>query len=209
MIRHRPYGSEHPYATTNDQRVPSSPVAGESVVLGVAAANTVTNVSCEWTADNGTTTTTTLTLTPVDNTALDPADAGGEGHLAVAQAKAARGTSRSWQVRTPELLPHTSYRYRFTARKTDGAQRRSRVYTVTPSQWSPDPAGSTLTIDTDRILPDSIQWRRDVNGVNRVRFDLRLDPDEHVVRIRRTIRPPRPTRAHPRRGGVRTIQIPR
>ena len=34
MITHRPYGVEHPYATSPDQRVPVLPMAGESVTAG-------------------------------------------------------------------------------------------------------------------------------------------------------------------------------
>ncbi|SDO57641.1 Galactose mutarotase-like [Nakamurella panacisegetis] len=182
MIRHRPFGSEHPYATTDDQRVPALPLSEESVTLRVAAADSVESIRCEWTADDGhSVETVTLDLAPVDTAEINLAEAGGEGHLAVAQAKAARGSSRSWRVETPELRPHTRYRYRFTARNTAGGQRRSRIYTVTPSDWSTDPAGSTLTVDTDRLVPGSIRWRRDADGVNRVRFDLRLEPDEHVV----------------------------
>ena len=37
LVNHRPYGLEHPYATSLDQRVPVQPLDGESVRLGVQA----------------------------------------------------------------------------------------------------------------------------------------------------------------------------
>src|ERR1044072_7959831 len=51
MIRHRPYGSGHPYATTEDQRVPAWPMDGEAVELRVRASAKVVSVVCEWATD--------------------------------------------------------------------------------------------------------------------------------------------------------------
>ncbi|MEU8270884.1 hypothetical protein AB0B89_27460, partial [Sphaerisporangium sp. NPDC049002] len=53
MIRHRPTGSGHPYATTEDQRVPAFPVDGDPLELRVRAAPSVRSVVCEWTVDGG------------------------------------------------------------------------------------------------------------------------------------------------------------
>src|SRR3546814_16479560 len=47
MIRHRPYGSGHPYSVDTEQRFPVDPVAGQPVRLGVRTSATVTRVECE------------------------------------------------------------------------------------------------------------------------------------------------------------------
>ena len=51
MIKHRPHGIEHPYATSPDQRVPVLPLAGETVRLGVLAPD-VETVTCEFVLGN-------------------------------------------------------------------------------------------------------------------------------------------------------------
>ena len=47
MIRHKPFGSGHPYVDDTDQRSPSHPVAGEPVTLGVRTSPELTDVICE------------------------------------------------------------------------------------------------------------------------------------------------------------------
>ena len=184
MIRHRPYGSEHPYATTPDQRIPAQPEVGEPVTLGVAAAPTVRTITCQWTDTDSTGAETTIEL-PLQPAQVDAADAaahaGGEGHLAAAQAKAQSSGGGSWQVTTPPLQANHRYSYTFHATTADGRQRRTRRYPVDPLQWSLDPQGSELTVPTDRLIPGSVRWRRGATGVDRVRFALRLLPGEHVV----------------------------
>ena len=184
MIRHRPYGSEHPYATTADQRIPAQPAVGDTVLLGVAAAPAVTTITCRWTetTTDGESTTQELPLQPVAPAADElSAHAGGEGHLAAAQAKAQRSGGQSWQATTSPLQADRRYSYQFLASGVDGAQRRSRVYTVDPVHWSTDGQGSKLTVPSDRLIPGSVEWRRSATGVDRVRFALQLQPDEHVV----------------------------
>ncbi|QNK81601.1 TIM-barrel domain-containing protein [Nakamurella sp. PAMC28650] len=184
MIRHRPYGSEHPYAATPDQRTPTIPEIGQQVTLGVLAAANVTAVTCLWTEQHpdGTTTTTELPLSPhlPEATALAE-HTGGDGHLATAQAQSDQQGGHPWQVNSPPIGDHVRYSYRFRSVNEHGATRQSRSHTIEPVQWSPQALGSTLSIDTDRLIDDSISWRRSVNGVDRVRFALRLEPGERVV----------------------------
>lgn len=183
MIRHRPFGSEHPYATTLDQRVPADPEAGQQVELRVAAAPAVTAIVCHWTTERGEhTDTVELVLTPAATT-TDAAHSGGAGHLAAAQAAADRTTSRPWTVATPALQADATYSYRFTATTKAGAQRRTRSYRFAPATWTGDDA-ATLTLTgpaAARLIPDSIRLRCNADGVDRVRFALRLQPGEHVV----------------------------
>ncbi len=183
MIRHRPFGSEHPYAYTADQRIPPRPEAGETVLLGVTAAAAVTAVTCRWTVhtDNGDTT-VDLDFQPADPDGNpSAAHAGGEGHLAAAQAQAGRSGGRPWQVRTPSLDAGTRYSYYFVATGQDGVSRRTRSFAVSPSQWQASAPGSELVLESDWLLPGSVRWRVSPDGVDRVRFALRLEPAEHVV----------------------------
>jgi len=96
MITHRPYGLEHPYAHSADQRVPVLPLAGETCRLGVTAAPEVVAVHCEWEGRP-------LAMRPREVDAADAAAlAGGEGHLAEAQAGMLEADG-SWTVVTPAL----------------------------------------------------------------------------------------------------------
>ncbi len=183
MIRHRPFGSEHPYAYTADQRIPPRPEVGETVLLGVTAAAAVTAVTCRWTThtDNGDHT-DDLDLQPADPAGDQlAAHAGGEGHLAAAQAQAGRSGGRPWQVRTPPLEARTRSSYYFVAVGQDGSTRRTRTFSVSPLQWTTSAPGSELVTTSVRLLPGSVRWRVGADGVDRVRFALRLQPGEHVV----------------------------
>src|SRR5437868_7424190 len=100
MISHRPFGSGHPYATTEDQRVPARPADGEAMELRVKASAKVCEVVCEWVTDGGEP--LLIPLTRAGSPAESEAVVDG-GHLAAAQARAARDASGSWSVTTPAL----------------------------------------------------------------------------------------------------------
>ncbi|TKK85384.1 glycoside hydrolase family 31 [Herbidospora galbida] len=162
MIRHRPYGSGHPYAETEDQRVPALPLDGQPVELRVRSS--AAEVVCEW---NG----ADLPMTPL-YTGEGPVVTDG-GHLAAAQAKAARAASGSWTVTTPPLVSGDRYRYRF---REPG--RTSRWFEVSAARWLPGKIGVS---GTDRVVPGSAEWLVDADGPRRVRFAVRLAPDDHLV----------------------------
>ena len=61
MIRHRPFGSGHPYSVDTEQRSPVDPIAGEPVILGVRTSSDVAAVSVEIERDGAT---ETLQLSP-------------------------------------------------------------------------------------------------------------------------------------------------
>ncbi|NLF06230.1 MAG: glycoside hydrolase family 31, partial [Actinomycetales bacterium] len=194
-IRHRPAGTGHPYATSPDQRVPLRPAAGEPVRLGLTldtpprkpedplpeGGPMIVSARCEWVDGE---TTTTLELAPATISADDAAAlAGGDGHLAEAQAAVA-GADGGWAVTTPALEAGRSYRYRFTAELSDGTSPATDWFDVSAGEWVPD-AGE-LVLDGapslgDRLVPGSGAWFRDATGVHRVRFALRLESSEHVV----------------------------
>ncbi|WP_214325542.1 glycoside hydrolase family 31 protein [Nonomuraea sediminis] len=216
MIRHRPFGSGHPYAETEDQRVPAQPLDGETLELRVRASPKVTAVTCEWLETGD----TEANNAPANNAAASEARASeatlpavvlslrrvgeegdggarrnvvGEeeaaagsrsventvdgGHLAGAQARAARAQAGAWRVTTPPLSAGKRYRYRFTETDADGARRTTRWFEVTAASWG-DSGGK---LHGERIVPGSVRWLSDGDRVLRVRFEIALEPDEHVV----------------------------
>jgi 1,3-alpha-isomaltosidase len=160
MITHRPYGVEHPYATSPDQRVAVLPLAGETVRLGVLA--DADAVLCEF--DGGKIPMSRATLAEADAGAL----AGGEGHLSAAQAGALGGED-GWSVESPVLEAGRTYRYRFHA---DG--ETTGWFEVSPAWWTSEPVGSAAGVDR-------VEWLVSDAGVHRARFTLPLAPGEHVV----------------------------
>lgn len=179
LLTHRPFGVEHPYASSSDQRLPVRPLAGEEVRLGVVAAEGVTAVNCEWAATD-TDGPVHLELRPGQVAAADAAAlAGGDGHLAAAQA-AALAEDGAWTTTSPAVTSPVRYRFHATAGERT---ETTGWFDVLPTRWVAD--GGELTFDgapsTERLVPGSVSWLRDDDGVHRVRLTLRLDPDERVV----------------------------
>ncbi|NTW41417.1 MAG: glycoside hydrolase family 31, partial [Cellulomonadaceae bacterium] len=175
-LLHRPAGLEHPYATSADQRVPVVPLDGQSVRLGVVAGPDVTAVTCQWQEVDGPL--TELELAPASTSAADAAAlAGGDGHLAEAQA-AQLASDGGWSVQSPPLVAGARYRYRFVA-----GERATAWFDVSAATW--EPTGGELVVggrtDHPLVVPGSVAWLRDADGVRRVRFALRLAAAEHVV----------------------------
>jgi alpha-glucosidase (family GH31 glycosyl hydrolase) len=173
MIMHRPFGIEHPYATSLDQRVPVLPLTGQRVLLGVQADPSVTAVTCEWQGER-------LTLEPRLGSAADAAAlAGGEGHLAGAQA-ASLGGAGGWAVESPPVTEPTEYRFHATT--ADGAASTTGWFSVAPATWTAStPPDVAFTGGTDRLVDGSVEWLVSADGVQRARFALALRPGDHVV----------------------------
>ncbi|BCW82853.1 hypothetical protein NicSoilE8_05260 [Arthrobacter sp. NicSoilE8] len=180
MIRHKPFGSGHPYVNDTEQRSPAHPVVGDSVLLGVRTSPDVAGVVCELetTTPDGNLRTTRQPLTRV------PAASRGQvidgGHLASAQAKLARAAS-GWQTTLEPAQPGTSYRYRFTATSGDNKQEVTRWYSYSAATWSPADPTVLNVIGTDRLLPDTVEVLHDGTRPLRVRFALPLAPNERVT----------------------------
>jgi alpha-glucosidase (family GH31 glycosyl hydrolase) len=179
MIRHRPFGSGHPYQLTADQRVPPRPLAGEAAELRVLAARQVKELVCEW-DDGGTL--TILPLTPVSAGAGSaPASVADGSHLASAAARGdGAGAGVSWSVRAPALPAGGTARYRFRATGSGGTRRASRWYPLAAARWGPA-GGKLQVVGTDRVIPGSVSWLGDADGLWRVRFAFPLAPGEHVA----------------------------
>ena len=182
LLIHRPHGIEHPYATSLDQRIPVQPMTGESLLLGVQAQVDLDSVTCEWvSASSGS---VSLALTPrIADSADAAALAGGEGHLAAAQA-ASLGGDGGWAVQTPPVDDPAGYVYRFTATARDGVTHTTTWYAVSPARWVTQlGAGLTATLtgaDT-RLVDGSVEWLITDDSIQRVRFVLALSDGDHVV----------------------------
>jgi len=182
VIRHRPFGSGHPYDLTGDQRVPARPLHGQSCELRVRGSASVTGVQLEWCereSPDAPWHSESSRLSPPDE--RDIADAGpiSGGHLAAAQARAAADL-RYWCAHTPALSATSSYRYRFVAQHETGRTTASQWYDLPVARWAPD-GGRLEVVGTDRVVAGSVEWLMDGDGPQRVRFALPLAPDEHVV----------------------------
>ncbi len=183
-VSHRPYGIEHPYAVSPDQRVPVLPEVGGTTTLGVQAEPSVEAIVCEWRSRASGSEPRLLALAPVATSASDAsALAGGEGHLAEAQA-AAVGGDGGWAVESPALEDLAGYMYRFTATLADGRTETTGWFEVAPVQWTSDlPSGMSASLDgaKERLVDESVQWLVSADGIHRARFALALGAGDHVV----------------------------
>ncbi|CAN5403435.1 hypothetical protein BH11ACT5_BH11ACT5_28270 [soil metagenome] len=155
MIRHRPFGSGHPYSVDTEQRHPVDPVAVEPVTLGVRTSGSVEGVTLEYPVDGAA---HTAQLAPAVRTSRGQTVDG--GHLASAQARLARASS-GWSVALDSLVQGQKYRYRFVA----GAEK-TRWFEFSVFAWEVRGDRSVLT---------------DGSTIARVRLSLPLAPGEHVT----------------------------
>lgn len=183
LIVHRPHGLEHPYATSLDQRVPVLPEVGEPVTIGVQATEGVDSVVLEWCSVRS----GSAQWLPLQPGAVDSAEAaalaGGEGHLAEAQA-ASLGGSGGWSVQTPPLEEWEGYRYRLHATTNSGVHEPSEWFDVSPARWvgSPPEGVELRHVGAgQRLVHHSLRWLVSRTGVHRARFALALRPGDHVV----------------------------
>lgn len=178
MIRHRPFGSGHPYSVDTEQRWPIDPVAGESLALGVRASAEIDAVRCELqvTSAGGAVREQVLELKRVARSSRGQTVDG--GHLASAQARLTR-TAGGWQVTVEGLAAQDALRYRFVGTSTRGDQK-TRWFETRVAHWR----------GADSTLIESEGRRRDLGPISvldngerllRIRFSLPLSPNEHVA----------------------------
>ena len=170
MIRHRPFGSGHPYSTDTDQRSPVDPVAGEPLVLGVRSSAGVAGVALEWLRDG-----VAQPLRSLDAvTRRDRGQAIDGGHLASAQARLARA-SGGWSTTLDGLEAGERLRYRFTS--DDGS---TRWFDCRVSGWS-EGAGGLREVGATRVVAGTPRSLGDGDVVRRIRFALPLEAGERVA----------------------------
>ena len=170
MIRHRPFGSGHPYSVDTDQRSPVDPVAGETLTLGVRSSPGVTGVTLEWSRDDVAQPDRALDAV----VRRDRGQAIDGGHLASAQARLARAAG-GWSVGLDDLRAGERLRYRF--RSTRGS---TRWFDTRVCGWSDGAAGLT-EVGAPRVLAGTRSTLGDGDAVRRIRFALPLLPGERVA----------------------------
>ncbi|WP_138417501.1 TIM-barrel domain-containing protein [Sinomonas gamaensis] len=179
MIRHRPYGSGHPYTDDTDQRSPIRPIAGQQVRLGVRTSPDITEVSCE-VQEIGPDGHAAASATPAERVAT--ASRGqiiDGGHLASAQARLARASS-GWQTTISGLDGETEYRYRFTGLTESGETQSTRWFAFRPATWTK--SATALQVEgRSRVLGDSVEILHSGGSPVRVRFALPLAAAERVT----------------------------
>ncbi|WP_439565992.1 hypothetical protein, partial [Microcella sp.] len=180
MIRHRPFGSGHPYSVDTEQRSPVDPVAGEPLTLGVRVTPEVDAVALQW--DDGASI-TELALDRTERRSRGQAVDG--GHLASAQARLARA-ARGFAVTLPagdaRLAAGCAARYRFVGGPAAAPSGQStRWFPVRVAGWRAAPDSAVAVDPGAGLVPGSVEVLDDGERVRRVRFALALAPGEHVA----------------------------
>lgn len=169
MIRHRPFGSGHPYSIDTEQRSPVDPDAALPLHLGVRSSGSVTAVRLEWQLDGDPQ--PQLDLTPVTRRSRGQSDG---GHLASAQARLAR-VAGGWITQLNGLLRGQTLRYRFAS-----PDQRTRWFETTINGWVGDAPG-VHSLGASRIVDGSGSSFGDGEITRRVRFAFPLAPGERVA----------------------------
>jgi alpha-glucosidase (family GH31 glycosyl hydrolase) len=186
VIRHRPHGRGHAYRVEPDQRDPVFPVADEPLSVGATTAPSTSHVRLELMRDGA------LETLPADRVVerqVSDASSLTDTHLAAAAAGQALDRV-SWRVLLTGLTAGACLRYRFV--ETIGnLERPTRWHDVTVGEWIADGGELDIRLDTAasgtnpdltaRVDPASIRWLVADGVARRLRFSLRLEPDEHVV----------------------------
>ena len=175
MIRHKPFGSGHPYSVDTEQRDPVDPIAGETLTLGVRTTADIESVILEWHDGE---TMHSLPLARVQRRSRGQAVDG--GHLASAQARLAR-SSGGWAVELNDLEAHRAYRYRFTGGPAGAPEsQHTRWFDVRVAAWRPADDSAIAVDAAAGLMPGSVELLDDGERVLRARFSLALAPNERV-----------------------------
>jgi alpha-glucosidase (family GH31 glycosyl hydrolase) len=180
VIRHRPFGSGHPYDATGDQRVPSRPEHGQACELRVRARDDVVKVAIEWQEGVTERSKARSVFLPME-APRDPLDGTvtSGGHLAEAQAEGL-ADRRYWSGTTPVLERGCRYRYRFRSRDAAGRTRTSRWYELSVPAWE-TLGGELEVVGRAAVLEESVRWLTDDEAIHQVAFALELLPGDHVI----------------------------
>ncbi len=180
MIRHRPFGSGHPYSVDTEQRSPIDPVAGEPLTLGVRVTPDVDAVTLQW--DDG----ASIIELALDRTQRrSRGQAVDGGHLASAQARlarAARGFSVTLPADDARLTAGSAARYRFVGGPAVApSSQRTRWFEVRIAGWRAAPDSAVAADAGAGLVPGTVEVLDDGERVRRVRFALALAAGEHVA----------------------------
>lgn len=180
MIRHRPFGSGHPYSVDTEQRWPVDPVAREPLTIGARATPDLVDVEAELVvvAPSGERETRRMPLVRVARTSRGQAVDG--GHLASAQARLARAAG-GWALTIEAPEAGSVLRYRLAGRTAAGAVQRTRWFETGVFGWQPASDDIVASTGMRRVVAGSVSVLTDGERVRRVRFALPLTPGDHVT----------------------------
>lgn len=180
MISHTPFGSGHPYRHDLDQRVPPHPLAGERFEVRALADSDVTHLAIVF--GDG----TVIDMTPIDPADVEqeigpfPAQRSVDGHLASAAESARLDANAKVWIGSCRIDSLTSYR--IVGRAVDGSITETSSHRVDALHWTTHCSGTIdLVGPSDRFRADTVRWLVGADGPRRVRFGLRLDPDQHII----------------------------
>lgn len=176
MIRHRPFGSGHPYSLDTEQRDPVDPVGGAPLTLGVRTTPDVDQVVLHW--DDGESVVEHRLERAVRRSRGQTVDG---GHLAGAQARLARAAG-GFAVTLTAPRAGIVHRYRFVGGPDSAPfSQTTRWFAVRSATWR---ACDDALVSVDAaagLAPGSVSVLDDGERLLRVRFALALAPDEHVA----------------------------
>jgi len=170
VIRHRPFGSGHPYSADTEQRSPVDPVAGEPLVLGVRTSAGVESVELDWRRDG--VEQERIALAPVPRNSRGQLVDG--GHLASAQARLARSAG-GWRTELTDLVAGEELRYRFVS-----PDQSTRWFDTVVAGWQ-EGAPGLVERGSSRVVAGTVSRLVAGDATLRIRFALPLAPGERVV----------------------------
>jgi alpha-glucosidase (family GH31 glycosyl hydrolase) len=178
VIRHRPFGTGHPYSVDTEQRSPVDPVAGETLTLGVRTSPDVVAVRCELKVGSavGRTRECAIVLEPIARSSRGQIIDG--GHLAGAQARLARAAG-GWQTTVDDLEAGDVLRYRFVGQDDSGRSQNTRWFEVRVAAWRLAEAALIESIGRSRLV-GAVSVLDDGERLVRIRFGLAVGKRERV-----------------------------
>lgn len=176
MIRHRPFGSGHPYSIDTDQRSPVDPIAGEQVTLGVRSSAGVEGVEVELVVirPDGERESSRRALKREARRSRGQVVDG--GHLASAQARLARAAG-GWATTIEAPPAGSTLRYRFHESRGGSS---TRWFETSVFDWQAADDAVVTATGRDRVVPGSVSVLTDGAMVKRIRFTLGLAHAERV-----------------------------
>lgn len=176
MIRHRPFGSGHPYSVDTEQRDPVDPIGRAPLTLGVRTTPEVDAVLLEW--DDG----ERVTEHPLGRAQRrSRGQAVDGGHLASAQARLARAAG-GFAVTIDAPPAGGAHRYRFLGGPADAPRSQStRWFPVRSAAWRTAEDALVAVDEAAGLVPGTVSVLDDGGRLRRVRFALPLAPGERVA----------------------------
>ena len=178
MIRHNPIGRGHGYRPSLDQRYPVVPATGDTVALAALAEASVARIVVDLVVNEQW---SSIVAKPLDTASSGRELGDADGHLAAAaEAGEDTGGLDAWHTTVGPFRAGDAVRYRF--RSGDG-RVTTAWFSLPIAEWTPHDGGVNADGSAvNRLVPGSVSILEAPGSLpSRVRFALRLAPEEHVV----------------------------